>query len=100
MVLILRKKLTKNLAKENDFRSDVEDAVYEEAKKIAKDDTDEEKHLLLHAYSIKEAFFSRAAIIFEGISECATMPFFAPTQVGFGQGSGRTRGRPVASTAT
>lgn len=36
-----------------------------------------EKHLLQHILSIKECFFSKCVLVFEGISEAGTVPFFA-----------------------
>lgn len=38
---------------------------------------DEEKHLLAHAYEIKETFFARVALIVEGVTELGAIPVFA-----------------------
>lgn len=43
---------------------------------------EDEKHLLQHIQDVKEAFFSQCALIFEGISEAGTIPFFA-NKLGF-----------------
>lgn len=40
-------------------------------------DTDEEKHLLAHIQDIKECFFSNVVLIYEGISEIGSIPYFA-----------------------
>ena len=39
--------------------------------------TDEEKHLLAHMQDIKESFFSKVVLIYEGISEIGSIPYFA-----------------------
>ena len=38
---------------------------------------DEEKHLLAHMKDIKESFFSSVVLIYEGISEIGSIPYFA-----------------------
>ncbi len=40
-------------------------------------ETDEEKHLLAHIQDIKECFFSNVVLIYEGISEIGSIPYFA-----------------------
>ena len=40
-------------------------------------ETDEEKHLLAHIQDIKECFFSSVVLIYEGISEIGSIPYFA-----------------------
>lgn len=40
-------------------------------------ETDEEKHLLAHIQDIKECFFSSIVLIYEGISEIGSIPYFA-----------------------
>jgi len=40
-------------------------------------ETDEEKHLLAHIQDIKECFFSNIVLIYEGISEIGSIPYFA-----------------------
>lgn len=40
-------------------------------------ETDEEKHLLAHMQDIKESFFSSVVLIYEGISEIGSIPYFA-----------------------
>lgn len=40
-------------------------------------ETDEEKHLLAHVQDIKECFFSNVVLIYEGISEIGSIPYFA-----------------------
>lgn len=40
-------------------------------------ETDEEKRLLAHIQDIKECFFSNVVLIYEGISEIGSIPYFA-----------------------